>query len=293
MAGPAGQPPRAVIVISSHVARGSVGNRAAVFALEYLGHPVWAVPTVILPWHPGHGKATRIVPPAGQFASLMGDLAQSRWLGEVAGVLTGYLGDAAQAGAIAMLVRAVKARNPDAIYMCDPIFGDSGSLYVSEPVALAIRDELLPLADIATPNRFELEWLSGRRLDDPGSTIAAAREAGPATVVVTSAPAMMEGGIGNLLVTRTEALLAEHRLVEKPPKGLGDLTAALLLARLVAGQPAAEALRSTTAAVYEVLARTARRGGDELQLETDAQSLADPAAPVELRSLLLPARAPT
>ena len=32
--------PRAVIVISSHVARGSVGNRAAVFALETLGHPV-------------------------------------------------------------------------------------------------------------------------------------------------------------------------------------------------------------------------------------------------------------
>jgi pyridoxine kinase len=36
-----------VIVISSHVVRGSVGNRAAVFALETLGFPVWAVPTVI------------------------------------------------------------------------------------------------------------------------------------------------------------------------------------------------------------------------------------------------------
>ena len=56
--------PRAVIVVSSHVARGSVGNRAAVFALETLGHPVWAVPTVLLPWHPGHGPATRIVPDA-------------------------------------------------------------------------------------------------------------------------------------------------------------------------------------------------------------------------------------
>ena len=38
-----GEGPRAVIVISSHVARGSVGNRAAVFALETLGFPVWAV----------------------------------------------------------------------------------------------------------------------------------------------------------------------------------------------------------------------------------------------------------
>src|SRR5687767_13630126 len=162
--------PRAVIVISSHVARGSVGNRAAVFALETLGHPVWAVPTVILPWHPGHGRATRIVPAPEEFASLMRDLEKARWLGEVAAVLTGYLGDASQADAAASLVRAVKAKNPDAIYLCDPICGDGGDLYVPESVAMAIRDRLLPLADIATPNRFELEWLSGKSLDDLVST---------------------------------------------------------------------------------------------------------------------------
>ena len=104
--------PRAVIVVSSHVARGSVGNRAAVFALETLGFPVWAVPTVILPWHPGHGRATRIVPDPEQFAALMKDLEKAPWLGEVAGVLSGYLGDAGQATAVASLVKAVKARNP-------------------------------------------------------------------------------------------------------------------------------------------------------------------------------------
>ena len=280
--------PQAVIVISSHVARGSVGNRAAVFALEYLGHPVWAVPTVILPWHPGHGRATRIVPPAAEFAALLKDLGGARWLSEVGAVLTGYLGDAGQAEAAAGLVRAVKAGNPDAIYVCDPIFGDAGNLYVPEPVAVAIRDRLLPLADIATPNRFELEWLGGARLDDVPSTVAAARDAGPETMLVTSAPAMLAGGIGNLLVTRSDALLAEHRVVEKPPKGLGDLTAALFLARLLAGQSAAGALQSTTASVFEVLARTAKRGGDELQLETDAQSLSHPMAMVELRHLRSP-----
>jgi pyridoxine kinase len=50
-----------ILVISSHVVRGSVGNRAAVFALESLGFPVWAVPTVTLAWHPGQGTAMRIV----------------------------------------------------------------------------------------------------------------------------------------------------------------------------------------------------------------------------------------
>jgi hypothetical protein len=151
----------AVIVISSHVVRGAVGNRAAVFALESLGFPVWAVPTVTLPWHPGHGRATRLVPDASEFAALINDLAHAPWLGEVGAIMTGYLGSSSQAAPIAALVRALKTLNPDAIYLCDPVIGDASGLYVPETTAAAIRDHLMPLADIATPNRFELGWLTG------------------------------------------------------------------------------------------------------------------------------------
>ena len=280
--------PRAVIVISSHVVRGSVGNRAAVFALESLGFPVWAVPTVVLPWHPGHGRATRIVPPPAGFADLMKDLEGARWLGEVAAVLSGYLGEPSQAEAVGSLVAAVKRRNPSAIYLCDPVMGDQGGLYVPEATAAAIRDRLMPLADAATPNRHELAWMTGRPLDDIKSVIAAAQEALPETMLVTSAPAMMNGSIANLLLTPSQALLAEHRLIDRPPNGLGDLTAAVYLARILSGQPAEKALQSTTATVFEILARTARRGGDELQIETDAQSLSHPMAMVQTRRLSLP-----
>jgi pyridoxine kinase len=282
--------PRAVIVVSSHVARGSVGNRAVVFALETLGHPVWAVPTVILPWHPGHGRATRIVPEPEKFAALMKDLESAHWLGEVGAVLSGYLGDASQADAVASLVKAIRSKNPRVIYVCDPVMGDSGGLYVPAETAAAIRDVLMPIADIATPNRFELEWMSGAKLNDLKAVIAAALDAGPQTMLVTSAPAMLAGSTGNLLLTPSEALLAEHRIIERPPNGLGDLTAAVYLARLLAGQPVAKALQSTTAAVFEILARTAKRGGDELQLETDAGSLSHPMAMVQLRHLQHPGR---
>lgn len=282
--------PRAVIVISSHVARGSVGNRAAVFALETLGFPVWAVPTVVLPWHPGHGRATRIVPEPSQFEALMADLAGAPWLGEVTAVLSGYLGDAGQAKSIAALVSAVRAGNPQALYVCDPVMGDVGGLYVPQDTAEALRDVLLPIADIATPNRYELAWMCGRALDDIRSVIAAALAAGPPTMLVTSAPAMMAGGTGNLLVTPSEALLSEHRIIERPPNGLGDLTAAVFLARLLDGQPAARALQTTTASVFEILARTSKRGADELTLETDAQSLSHPMAMVHLRHLTHPGR---
>ncbi len=287
---PAGEPPRAVIVISSHVARGSVGNRAAVFALETLGHPVWAVPTVTLPWHPGHGPATRIVPDREEFWAFMQDLQRAPWLGEVAGVLSGYLGDAAQAADVAALVAAVKRKNPDALYVCDPVIGDSAGLYVPDAVAEAMRDQLIPIADIATPNRFELEWLTQESTADLQSAIAAAQALGPERTLVTSAPSMIAGGIGNLLVTPFDVMLAEHRAIAGPPNGLGDLTGAVFLARLRAGQPDAKALQSSTAAVYEILARTAKRGADELQLETDARSLSQPMAMVQFRNLTLPNR---
>ncbi|MGE0501117.1 MAG: pyridoxal kinase PdxY [Rhizobiaceae bacterium] len=280
--------PGAVIVVSSHVARGSVGNRAAVFALETLGHPVWAVPTVLLPWHPGHGRATRIVPPPEQFAAFMRDLERAPWLGEVAAVLSGYLGDPAQASAVASLVRAVKTRRPSALYVCDPVMGDLGGLYVPEATALAIRDRLLPIADIATPNRYELEWLAEAKLADLKAVMSAALHAGPPSMLVTSAPATIAGGTGNLLVTADEAMLAEHRSIDKPPNGLGDLTGAVFLARLLAGQPISKALQSTTATVFEILARTAKRGADELTLETDAASLSSPMAMVHLRHLAHP-----
>jgi pyridoxine kinase len=283
---------RAVIVISSHVVRGTVGNRAVVFALEALGLPVWAVPTVILPWHPGQGRGTRIVPPAAEFSALIADLAAAPWLGEVGAVLSGYLGGADQAAAVAGLVGAVKAKNPGALYLCDPVMGDAGGLYVPEATACALRDILLPLADIATPNRFELEWLAGAALPDNGAAARAAARLGPASVVVTSSHAMMAGSIGNLLVTARDTLLAEHRAVAGAPQGTGDLLAALFLARSMEGHGAARALQDATASVFEVLARAVKRGADELMLETDVESLVRPLAMVQTRRLAVPGGSP-
>jgi len=280
----------AVIVISSHVVRGAVGNRGAVFALETLGHPVWAVPTVILPWHPGHGPAKRIVPEQQQFDDLISDLERAPWLGEVSAIMTGYLGNAAQASSIARLVRTLKTRDRAVRYLCDPVIGDERGLYVPEATASAIRDELMPLADIATPNRFELAWLAGVELSDNKAIMQAALHAGPGTMLVTSAHPMIAGGTGNLLVTHSLALLSEHRLVTGPTNGLGDLTSALFLARLLAGLELEQALQRTTASVFEIMARSAKRGADELMLEADASSLASPMAMTQMRRLVHPSK---
>lgn len=278
----------AVISISSHVARGTVGNRAVVFALESLGFPVWSVPTVTLPWHAGHGKATRIVPPPADFAGLVDDLAGSPWLGEVGAILTGYFGGSEQVEPAARLVEAVKRANPRAIYLCDPVIGDEGRLYQSQATLEAIRDRLIPLADIATPNRFELELLCGLELADNAHIAEAASTLGPDKLLVTSAFPMLRGGIGNLLVHDFTALLAEHRSIDDAPHGLGDLTAAVFLARILSGLGSEKALQTTTATVFEILARTRKRGADELTLEIDSDSLRHPMAMVQMRRLAFP-----
>lgn len=275
----------AVVVISSHVARGTVGNRAAVFALEALGFPVWAVPTVMLPWHPGHGPAPRIVPEAGEFSDFMAALAASPHLSEVGAVLTGYLGSAEQAGPVAQFIGAVRAANPDALHVCDPVVGDQSGLYVPQQVAEAIRDRLFAGADIVTPNRYEFGWLTGSDAASNEEIRAAAGGLAASHVLVTSAHSLLAGGTGNLLVSHGHATLAEHRQIENPPNGPGDLTAALFLARLLSGAEPPKALQLATASVYELVARACKRGADELMLETDQASLLKPMAMVQMRQL--------
>jgi pyridoxine kinase len=282
--------PAEIVAISSQVVRGAVGNRAVVFSLEAMGHPVLSLPTVILPWHPGHGPSTRVALPDQGFAEILDDIAGSDRAGSIRAVATGYFASAGQVRATAEFIASLKARKADLLYLCDPVIGDDGGLYVSEAIAEAVRDRLLPLADIATPNRFELGWLAGAPLETNAQALDAALSLGPRRVLVTSAVAMMAGGTGNLLLTERHALLAEHRMVDDAPNGLGDLTAALFLSRLLKGDGDERALQMATASVFETLARAVKRGSDELMLAEDYHSFSTPMAMVQMRHLMHPSR---
>ncbi len=176
-------------------------------------------------------------------------------------VLTGYFPGPASVSAAAEAVRRIKQANAKALVLVDPILGDAGRLYVAEATAAAIRDELLPLADIATPNLFELEWLSGGRAGS--DAIELARALGPPCVAVTSA-AEARGEISTLLVDQSRAI--ERRLAwrEGVPNGAGDLFAGLLLGHLLHGKAPDAALEGSLAVLDRVLA--ASRGRDVLQL---------------------------
>jgi pyridoxine kinase len=275
----------AVIAVSSLVARGGVGLRATAFALERIGFPVWQVPTIFLPWHTGHGPSTRIVPPAEGFAGVLQDLAGSPYLAQVGAVLSGYLGSPAQAEAIAALVGAVKRVRPDALFVCDPVIGDEEGLYVPEATAAAIRDLLLPIADVTTPNRYELAWLAGRPTGTPAEALAAARALPPKTVLVTSAPALMRGQIGVMLASPEGALVAEHPWIEGAPSGVGDLAGAILTAGLLEGRPAQATLAWIAASLYEMVRRSKTIGDDELAMVPAQDVFVRPMANITVRRM--------
>lgn len=276
-----------IVSFASHVVRGHVGNSVAVFALERLGFEVWPVITVQLPFHPGHGEATRIETPAGKMAALVEDLIERVDLAAVSGVISGYLGAPGHAMAVARFVDAVKAANPRAVFCCDPVIGDHGRLYVDALLASEIRDLLVPRADMTTPNTFELAWLTGA---DPAETglahnAALARKLGPPEVYVTSAEAMMRGRAATMAVTLQSTILAEAHAVERPPHGLGDLLAALLVAHRLRGRPVEERLRRAVASVHDLAMQTARQERDELPLVPEQVRLLQSSVVVQIRHL--------
>jgi pyridoxine kinase len=275
----------AVVVVSSHVARGAVGNRAMAFALERLGFTVWAVPTIVLPHHPGHGPAERIVPDSSQFAALLDGLVNGRRAAGIAGIVSGYLASAGQAEAVARFVAEVKEARSDCLYLCDPVVGDEGRLYVGEALAALVRDRLLPLADAATPNAFECAWLAGAGATEAPDLALRAAMLPPPVVLVTSAPALMRGHLGNLLVEEKASRLFEHPALATSAKGTGDLLAALLLARRLEGRDWPEATRIALASIFEIVSGTARAGADELLLPQLQEALIAPRAQISVRSL--------
>jgi pyridoxine kinase len=169
-----------VLAISSQTAFGPVGNSAAVPALQAMGHEVIAVPTVVLSNHPGHGK------PAGQamdVAAMLGAISKLGVLQNIDAVMTGYFSSSAQVIAVAEQIATLVKQNQAVHVLVDPVIGDHGAVYVPADVAEAIRDRLLPLATITTPNLFELQWLAGT------SDIAEAVEKlAVAETIVTSVP---------------------------------------------------------------------------------------------------------
>ena len=96
-------------------------------------------------------------------------------LGTCDAVLSGYQGGAGIADVIVDAVARVKAANPDATYTCDPVMGNATSgCFVDPAIPPIIRERVVPVADLITPNQFELGFLTGTEPSTLEETLASA-----------------------------------------------------------------------------------------------------------------------
>ncbi len=264
--------PPLVISIQSQVVMGHVGNSAALFPMQAAGLEVAAIPTVVFSNTPDYPTLRGRALPADFFAELL-EGAWERGLPQRADfLLTGYIGSLEVARLIADFVARAKAANPRLRYFCDPVMGDDGpGLYVPEAIAGVLKDGLLPLADYASPNPFEIGWLTGqpvRALTDLPRAAQALRMAPGAHLIATgcvlddTAPGMLES-----VVLGPEGI-SRHPTPRLPVAmaGTGDLFAGLVLAGLAKGRALPQAVEFAQVQTSRALARAAELGTKEVVL---------------------------
>ncbi|XP_051176734.1 pyridoxal kinase [Leptopilina boulardi] len=247
-----------VLSIQSHVVSGYVGNKSATFPLQLLGFEVDAINSVQLSNHTGYKVFKGQVLNDHDLDVLIDGLMEND-LTEYTHLLTGYVGSSSFLKKIIQVVKALKVKNPDLIYVCDPVMGDDGKMYVPEELKDIYKNDILPLADIITPNQFELELLTGltvKSMSDLKTAIEYLHGKGPKTVAISSS------FIDNKLISVTSSSKDNTIIKIVIPKipaiytGSGDLFAALLLAHTFLEKGLKIALEKTINTLFEVLQKT-------------------------------------
>jgi len=253
----------AVLSIQSHVVFGCAGNTAAVFPMQRLGREVWAINTVEFSNHTGFGEWKGKVLGAELTAELVTGLEERGVLNRCEAVLSGYLGDAGVAMSIADAVKKVRSKSSGAVYACDPVMGDIGrGFYVKPDIPGIFKKELIPLADIVTPNRFELEALTGINTQNISDTLKAVNilhEMGPSVVLVTSYKEK-EGELSMIASKKNEVykITTPELPFKKIVAGTGDMTMAVFLSRYLETKDLKKTLELCAASVFGILEASLR-----------------------------------
>ncbi len=271
-----------ILSIQSAVAYGHVGNSAAVFPLQRIGVEVLPVYTVNFSNHTGYGAWRGPLIAPDDVREVITGIEERGVFGQIDAVLSGYQGGEGIGDVIIDAVARVKAANPDAVYACDPVMGNAKSgCFVAPAIPVLLRERVVPVADIITPNQFELGFLTETDPDTLESTLASAdlaRAMGPRTVLVTSVerPDREEGTIEMLAVDDQGAWIVQTPHLPMKANGSGDVTAALFTAHYVQTGSAQTALERTASSVYDLLKATLESGERELQLVEAQEFYANP-----------------
>lgn len=230
-----------VLSIQSHVVSGYVGNRAAVFPLQLLGYDVDILNSCSLANHTGYKHGASGIRFKGEdLTQLICGMKENGLLSQLTHILTGYIGSVSFLEAVVDTVQQIRDhKNEDVVFVCDPVLGDNGKLYVPEELIYVYTDKVLRHATILTPNSFELSLLTGMSIESEVDAFAACdklhKTHGIKTIFTTGVRAKRDEKKVSVLTSsiRDEQhvrFAVDADFIDGTFTGTGDLMSALLLA---------------------------------------------------------------
>ncbi|HET6537435.1 MAG TPA: pyridoxal kinase [Sphingopyxis sp.] len=261
-----------VISIQSQVVHGHVGNSAAVLPMQVHGLNVAAVPTTLLSNHPGFETMRGRVLESELVEDLLRGVEERGLIETSRYIVSGYIGSRANGDVIAAFVQRARQINPEITYICDPVMGDINlGVFVADQVVECMCSQLVPLADLLTPNQFEIGLITHSQPANWTQLEAAAAKIQTqrgARLVVTGCTLddTPKDSLENIVFEgKSRTRLTSPRL-PIVPVGTGDLYTGLMTAKLTRGCSLVEAAHSAAATVLEILARTVAGDAHEMQL---------------------------
>ncbi|HVN88967.1 MAG TPA: bifunctional hydroxymethylpyrimidine kinase/phosphomethylpyrimidine kinase [Candidatus Binataceae bacterium] len=166
---------------------------------------------------------------------------------------TGALGNAANARVVAEAIRDLKLPAP----VIDPVMvSTSGARLLDVAGERALRDQLIPLARVVTPNIPEAELLAGVTIDGPEGMKAAARaihKGGARAVIIKGGHSQDKRAVDLLFDGRDLIELSSLRLSGDGAHGTGCAFSAAIAANLAKGADLEAAARRAKAFITRAL----------------------------------------
>ena len=265
--------PADIISIQSQVIYGSVGNSIALPALTKHGWHTLAVPTFLLSNTPDYSSCYGGEISDEWFSGFLRGIQERGQNSQLRAVITGYLGSTVKAERVYTWLSQIVAKDPGTLMVIDPVMGDDDTgYYVDQQLAHWYRQHLLPLATGLTPNRFELECLTGTKVNSELAIIDAARtllSERTQWIVVTSATrSEKHQRLQVICVTASSVYSVKHEAHPHAPKGTGDLFTAELTAGLLRGLPLEQAAESACKVVQRCVLNSHIDGSGVLDVHT-------------------------
>jgi len=213
------------LIITSKVGVGGVGLSAIAPLAAKMHCQIEQVETLYFSQRPDLQKCEADIPDLAAFKNQLEAKISSTDI-----ILLGYFASVEQIDSIKALINK-KAKRP--FIIIDPVLGDDGKQYVSDPIRHAVTHQLIPLADVLTPNRFEADLIFGIKNKSFAETNAILNEKyndnGTRPIIIITSAKVENQEIEIWYWDKDgQGHSYKHQHLPSAPKGTGDIFAFLI-----------------------------------------------------------------